>query len=226
MGATESQQSKKAGKDKPGPGIRLSLINSQLQCWLFCNGRLWITRGDTYWTYYPNPPTVIPTTWNETTLKVWVNTSYPLEGEEKNVQPQRAACDYTGSTHNALLCASHTLVPGCLLLGTATDTDKTEDSQLYKPPTGSLMCHKYHTIVSLMGLSGGFSWGNVSPPSLPSNNNIAHNTQKHIHGGLVDSPPVPDTNYTILLFTSMIGLLNIQTKMSHSWYILLLLFLP
>lgn len=135
-----------------------------------------ITRGDTYWTYYPNLPTVIPATWDEIIFKVWVNTSYPLEGEVKNVQPQRVAFNYTGLTHKPPLWASHMPVQGCLKLGKVVKTD----GRFNATTAGVMAYFKYHNVLSFVGPH----WGRVSnyskPPPLPSCYDTTIDTNKNI----------------------------------------------
>lgn len=47
-----------------------------------------LVQGEAYWTYYPTPPTLVPVTWEDKPLMVWVNDSAPLGGKTKHIQPQ------------------------------------------------------------------------------------------------------------------------------------------
>lgn len=47
-----------------------------------------MTQGDTYWTYFPNPPALVPVTRKDRWVVVWVNSTTPLGGQLKLISHQ------------------------------------------------------------------------------------------------------------------------------------------
>lgn len=98
-----------------------------------------MVQGETYWTYYPNPPTLVPITWEDRPIMVWVNSSVPIGGTIKNIKPQRTNFNYVGLTHTTPICASEENITGCLVLSIFYIQSSDSSKLGYMAPTSGLL---------------------------------------------------------------------------------------
>ena len=109
-----------AGKPKTPEVLFLALI-ALVQAQVLPINAQFDPNGEAYWTYFPNPPVLHPTTWSRTNIKVFTNKPQVLGGTSDSLIPHKIASTVTfyGITEETLMCFStdNLHVPlGCLPL--------------------------------------------------------------------------------------------------------------
>lgn len=68
-----------------------------------------------FWTFFPNPPTLHPATWDSPSVPIFVNNTWVLDGHPNgHLTPQWISFNYTRVAIGAPLCTGPQNITGCL----------------------------------------------------------------------------------------------------------------